>query len=65
MKIDVNNKNIDTIKWKNIYQGIEEDLKYKLNYADENTHTISISIFQKIHILLKHMKMMTINGSIF
>ena len=35
MKIDVNNKNIDTIKWKNIYQGIEEDLKYKLNYADE------------------------------
>lgn len=35
MKIDVNNKNIDTIKWKNIYQGIEEDLKYKLNYVDE------------------------------
>ena len=35
MKIDVNNKNIHTIKWKNIYQGIEEDLKYKLNYVDE------------------------------
>lgn len=35
MKINVNNDNVNIIKWKNIYQGIEEDLKYKLNYSDK------------------------------
>tara|TARA_R110001592_G_scaffold343535_1_gene634221 strand:- start:2104 stop:3042 length:939 start_codon:yes stop_codon:yes gene_type:complete len=38
MKINVNNEKVNIIKWKNIYQGIEEDLKYKLHYSDEK-HT--------------------------
>ena len=40
MKIDVNNENVNIIKWKNIYQGLEEDLKYKLNYSHEK-HTFN------------------------